>query len=111
MPPFTTCRRRATTAAGAFEPARLAVEQLFHALVRFRGQQRLAGFEEVAVVLDLPEVGVHRDPLRGKRTRVRSSTSGKYSSGQPVADVRFVSLVRKQKFARAFTSGRLISCL
>src|SRR5258705_8421509 len=47
------------------------MKQIRQALVDFRCQQRVRGFEEFAKVLDLPQFGIHRDPLRRERTRVR----------------------------------------
>ena len=70
-PPDDRTRRRRDGRLRASQPAGVAVQELFHPLVDFGREQYLAGFKKVAEVLDPPKHGIHGDPLRGQRARVR----------------------------------------
>ena len=62
------------------------MEKLFHPPIGFGSEQRFACFEEVAVVLDLPERRVCRNPLGGQRSRVSLLDLREIHFGEPVAD-------------------------
>ena len=84
------------------------MKQFRQAFVDFRCQQRLPGFEEFAKVLDLPQFGIHRDPLRRECTRVRFFDLREVLLRQTREDVEIRVLRKETKVGQRVYFGLLV---